>query len=381
MRAARAGKVVLLLLAVLVFGAAAAVTLWARARRHLAEEALARSRASFADHRDEFMRDQARLSRLPLLAARPGGDAGPVIGPRIRWVLGTPGGLRWKQAEGRAPDFDAIQGRGDGLRAPPERWRGLDFGWMGQLRGLRAWDVGHGGMADDLASFTGPEPQSADLATWAELRIAKGIREGAVSAALAEVEELARLCLTTERWELYLVGFDLLELVDGVQETVPAAAGHAPAATREDLAVMRRAAGAALGFARLETPAGYDEDLGRFALGTCVALHDGAWLAYALRPALGEAWSANYARIGRLLDAHPECPLRTLRARWARPPRAMAPARLLVVRTGPHPLPVPTPLVDGLRWLPAVRRANAEMLLASGAEDWFVAYDQPGPAR
>jgi hypothetical protein len=362
MRARTIAKIAGVVLGVLVIGGVAAAVAWYRSLHQVCERSTAAARASLAAHHDEFMQDQARLARLPILAPRPGGrEAGPVIGPRLTWTVLVPGAVR----DIRPPEnaVDAAATGEDWVHTTPDAWARLDFAWMARLRDLDTWDLSQGGPPDDPKSYKEPAPSVVDLTVWGRLRIAKGVREGTPLPALAEVEELARLCFTTDLWEVQLAGLGLLGIVDRTRELVPAAAAYTPAASPEDREVMRRALSGALAFARLETPARYDAEVDRLVIGKCAALHDGAWLAYLLRPELGEARGPDYARLEHLLAAHPECPLRTLRARWDRPP-------------DPH-WHRPTRLVDRwTSWIPAVRRIDGELMLAISDQHWFSLYER-----
>ncbi len=366
MRARTVGKVAGVVLGAAAVGGLAAAVAWYRFQHGTYERSVAAARASLAAHHDEFMRDQARVGRLAILAPRQGArDAGPVIGPRLAWTVLVPGGIREIRPDGNAVDADAV-GK-DWASPPPEAWARLDFGWMAQLRDLDAWDVSRGSPPDDPASFEDPEPSVRDLLAWGELRIAKGLHDGAPFPALAEVEDLARLCFTAERWDVLLAGLGLLGAIDRTRAAAPAASAFQPATSREDREVMRRVILAGLAFGRLETPAQYDAELDRLALGKCAALREGAWFAHAFRTDLGEAMAADYARLERLLAAHPECPLRALRARWGRLP-------------DPRWSSSTHPVERIISWIPAVHRVQGERMLAISSQPWFRLYE-PEPAN
>ncbi len=154
----------------------------------------------------------------------------------------------------------------DRIRAGPDVWSGIDFGWMAQLSEYDYWDVDRNAVRPKQDFWSDTEPDSRDLWAWSKLRIAKGVHEHALAPALAEVQELARLCLTVERFPTQLAGIAML------RQARKAAEREAPAlssrtADNETTDQMLRALSAARGFARLETPASYERDLDEVVVG------------------------------------------------------------------------------------------------------------------
>lgn len=363
--ARRVAPIVLgVLLALLLVGAGLACLAYHRLYRGFAfARTVARTGESIRRHRTEFLEDQAYAAGLPSFARRGGTrDAGPVIGPRIRWVRRGAGAIELAALSGGAIDRglrDRVDD--DWPHAAPELWRDLDFGWMGQLAELDLWDLEQNSVSDP-DDLVGPEPDVADLTTWAKLRLARGLHEGTLPAAVAEVEDLARLCFTTERLSPQLAGLALLSFVYRAQRQ---AGGPPPA---PDLGRIRRALYGARAFARLETPPGDGPTFDQLRVGRCAALHDGAWVALLARPSLREPRSAEYRRLEDLLARSPECRLRSLRARWALPDDAT---------------PRGDTWWDRALWSgsTAWRRRQGEILVAIGAQDWLADYDRRSPAR
>jgi hypothetical protein len=327
------------------------------------DASVARAGKAIAGHEAQFLDDQAYLASHPLFAPRKGArDAGSVIGPRIHWVRVRPGTLDYPALSDDAIDRGLYDKLGaDWLDAPPERWSGLDFGWMAQLAQQDFWDLERNSISDpdDLLR---PEPLSSDLFAWAELRLARGLHENALPAAVAEVQELARLCFTTEHFATHIAGIALLASVNEAQKK---SAGSLPWA---ELGRIQRSLFGAQAFARLETPPQYAPDFDKLVVGRCAALGDGAWTALLTRAELVDSHPEEYRRLESLLVHAPECRLRRIRERWALPDEIT-----LKDRSG----------WDGIlwRWSPAWRRFHGETLVAIGALDWFKGYDRAPAAK
>jgi hypothetical protein len=138
----------------------------------------------------------------------------------------------------------------------------------------------------------------------------------------------------------------------------------APAADRETPR-MKRALFGALAFARLGTPASYEADFSRIAVGRCAALHDGVELALYLRADLRDTRSADYQHMERLLAAAPDCRLGSLRRRWA----LADDERLLQSNSWWDRVK--------MRWIPGSRQRRGEVLVAISEQDWFRQYNKP----
>jgi hypothetical protein len=128
------------------------------------EASAARAREALAAHRQEFMDDQRVLAGLPFFASRPGKrDAGPLIGPRVRWIRVDPDGASGS-ARGVMLDQTAIDKLGkDWMHAGPEAWAGVDLAWMARLKEYDLWDVDQNSLPSDPRFFLDTEPDSRDL--------------------------------------------------------------------------------------------------------------------------------------------------------------------------------------------------------------------------
>jgi hypothetical protein len=357
-------RIVVALFAVLVLAAIAIVGYTVHVMHNAFEASGSRARAALVAHRQVFMDDQRWLASLPMFAPRAGNrDAGPLIGPRVHWTLAAR-----RSADPRALDRSAIDKLGDDwVHAGSDVWGAIDLGWMAHLAEYDLWDVDQNSIPPGTQFFvTDAEPDLADLAAWAKLRIAKGAHDGALGSAVAEVQELARLCFTAERFETQMAGLVTLGILRHAREQLGAPVA-APAMDRESIGRVRRAIFGARAFGRLETPASYEVDFARIAVGRCAALHDGSHTALLLRAQLHEARPAEYQHMERLLAGSPECRLPSVRRRWALPDdeRVSEPKawwdRIL------------------MRRIPAYRRFVGETLLAISQQDWFKQYEKGRP--
>lgn len=365
-RARTVWKLLLGLLAVIlvvVAGLAVHFHYWTYRSGFAFDVTVGRAREAIARHARQFQEDQAYAAGLPLFASRTGGlDAGPVIGPRIHWVRIEPGEVAYPSLSDLAIDLGRYEQLGeDWPNAPPELWRDLDFRWMAQLAQLDFWDLEQNSIPNG-ADVPGPTPHLTDLLAWAKLRLAKGHQENALSTAVAEVEDLARLCFTTETFSTEMDGIALLGVVREAQKRL---GGSSPVT---DVGRIHRAVIGAHAFARLETPPEHAARFDQLRVGRCAALHDGAWIALATRADLRESRAAEYRRLASLLERAPECRLRRIRERWGLPDDPAPSGGAWWERTL-------------WRWSPAWRRMNGEILVAIGAQDWFKGYDRPRCAK
>lgn len=253
----------------------------------------------------------------------------------------------------------AIEKLGDDwMHAGPDVWSGIDLGWMAQLAEYDYWDVDRNAVPREQGRWSDTEPDSRDLWAWSKLRIAKGVHEHALAPALAEVQELAHLCLTIERSRTQLAAIAML------RQARRAAEREAPTlssrtADPETTVRMLRAISAAEAFARLETPESYERDFAEIVVGRCSALHDGLRTALLVHAHLREARSADYERIDRLLATSPDCRLATVRQRWARRDDEGSEPRYW--------------------WDEFLMRRTGEVMLSVAALDWFGPYEKSAP--
>ncbi len=379
------GKVLALGCGIALLTALAVAIFWWHFARTTVDGARARQGEALARYREAFLEDQRLAASLPILARRSGNrDAGLVIGPRVGWLAADPKSLEpWRRtlpedARGLEMDDDLPRKLGkEWLDARPALWAGLDFGWMSGLGGYDFWDLErHAPERDPEIPFRVATPNVSKLFAWAKLRLAKGLREDAPGKAIREVEELARLCATTEDAGVVAMGLGLLRVADKARVR----AASSPRAPKdlgkpigpEGLERLRRAMWGAVAYAELRASTAYDGDWDRIAIGRCAALGHGLATALATRPILAEAYAAEYRRLGRLLASSPECRLERLRRLWSQPD-AMDLDAILAEASWPARLAV--------RWIPGARTRFGEVLLAISEQDWFRLYRQPAESE
>ncbi len=380
-RARAVGKVLLIVAAVTVVAVSAVAGFaWHTVKTGI-DGSGARQRAQLAKYHQEFLEDQRFAATLPIFAHRPGHrDAGPVLGPRVSWVVADPSALeRYRQSlpeDTRGLVLDPELSKKlekDWLDADPALWAGLDFTWMSRLAEFDFWDLD----ANSPEPFppgwlSGPTPGVSELFDWVKLRLAKGIHDGAPAPAIRDVEELARLCTTTEETTLINIGVALLRLVDKARERVRLSGGVARDAGStlgcDASRRLHRAAWGALAHAEFRTPSTYDADWSQIVVGRCAALKHGLSLALTERPLLGASHTREYQHLDRLLAGSPECRLSRIRRLWSRPD----PAEVIVsMDNDSWPLRILT------RWVPGARRLAGEMLIAISEQNWFRQYEEP----
>jgi len=365
--------------AVLVAAAAlvAVVVVW-HAVKTSVDGSRARQGAALAKYHRAFLEDERFAATLPILAWRAGDrDASLVIAPRVGWIVIDPKTLEsYRRAlpeDARGLELDAGLVKKidkDWLNVDPALWVGLDFTWMRRLADYDYWDLDRHNLAPSPPGYLyGASPDLEKLSAWAKLRLARGLHDGDPATAIREVEQLARLCTTTEETDVIAVGLSLLPLADKVREravSLQRGAGDLGKPLREgDWARLHRALWAAIAHAELRASAAYDGDWGEIAVGRCAALAWTMGMALPERPFLLDSYRAEYEHLGRLLAASPECRLPRLRKLWAQPDFPDIVASLEGTSW---------PMRAVIRWVPAVRTLFGEMLVAISEQDWFRNY-------
>ncbi len=145
---------------------------------------------------DRFCEENEKLSAAKA-GAEPGqrADAATYLAVRVDWEGGRTGLLHLPEA---------LTTRLRGLpqdswpRAIDERdWAGLDFSWLSELQAFDHWSMSGDGPLknqDSIEFSSAPIPNYLGLMWWAKLRLAKGLREGQLERASAEVRHLGDLC-------------------------------------------------------------------------------------------------------------------------------------------------------------------------------------------
>ena len=331
--------------------------------------------AALAKYHQAFIGDQMVARGWPMFMPRSGDrDASPLIGPRTHWIVqraawdryvsALPVGERHLTLD---PDLQAKLAH-KWLEAGPQFLSGIDFTWMGQLIDFDYWDLdAHSPSSPDSAHS--PEP-GIDVVTWAKLRLLKGIKEREPASAILEVEELARLCATTESILTVIKALMLLELTDAVRQRMDSS-GVGAAVVRlgrdpKEYHRILRALWGALAYAQLRTPPAYEDDWDHIAAGRCAALGHGLASAVTLRALLLPSHALEYEHLTRLLSRSPECRLRRLRRLWGMPMSTEGPLSA-------DDFPWSTRVMFAI--VPAGARLSGEARIAISEQDWFRQYD------
>lgn len=250
--------------------------------------------------RSAFLEDQNLARSHPVLGpAGRASDAGPVLNPRIGWD-GDPHRLaRWLERLPQRPRplllDPALVERipEEWWTTPPEVWEGLDFSWLATLAPFDHWDVESNSPWAEARADEWPNgfPLFFELTPWVKLHLARALAKDRLAGAVAEVEHLAALLLSTETLLGAAQGLQALRLVDvafswqeGQGRAAPSPGGRMDATTRSR---AFRATMAARVFLLAEAPVSVRGDAERILVGRCAALNEAFHSAVALQMAIG----------------------------------------------------------------------------------------------
>jgi hypothetical protein len=295
-----------------------------------------RIRAAYARElhriRPAFLEDQELARRFPILVAQgKERDAGPFLNPRIAWDGDEARIERWRATLRQRPPplgLDAALAERipkDWWTAERELWSELDFSWMETLRGYDHWDVERNSPWRDVGTRRWPNgfPLFFDMTPWAKLRLAKGLAVNRPAEAVAEVEHLASLLLSTETLVGASTGLQYLGFVDQALGALEAAEKRPPASpNRMDPPTRRRihrAMMAAMDFLRVQTPAPLRADAPRIVAGRCAAMNEALHAALATG-ALARAEDVAALRwLAGTMEAEADCRMPWVREAWHDP--------------------------------------------------------------
>ena len=309
-------KTIVVLLGLLLLGTLG-VSLALRHRVQTGLNALqAQQDAEGARFRARIEADSARWKDDPLLAPHDGGDAAALLFVHLRWM-----------DDGRQPPVPArlaeqLQALGSdwGKHVEELDFTGVDLTWMSQLAQFGFWDVEAAGspLADaPWAPVTEGMPNFIDAQHLGRGRLAQGLQSGSAVVAAAEVRELARLCLSSERLVGEMVGVALLSIERRAREEAVRRNQDVTGWTsisEEDQQALKRVlyvAPARFGLFPVALPGE--------APGACTGLWEGLGQAYLVRGYLHDVLAERYAALTTTLAASP-CRLRRARLAWASDP-------------------------------------------------------------
>jgi len=376
---------------VLLLLAAAGVGFTIHVMRSASAGSERRQRAALERNREAFLQDQLALAALPFLARAAGADAGPVLAPRVRWMtvaqatrglaqtvvppvgdapLPDPALERWHAALPEAdrhltlaPSLgDRLAGKG-WLDLPSSVAEDVDLEWMARLRDFAGWDVAASSPKETLdGGLEVHASPGTDVVAWARLRLLAGLRSRSLQAAVADVDELARLCAGSDDAILVRLAAALERDVDAALARDGLGAEGRSGRRPFEADRYLRAVGAARAWTDLRASSDRDADWDSITVGRCAALRDGVELALGIRPLLRGAYQPALARLGRLLERSPECRLQHQRRAWVDPSLG-----------GWASAAETTSFADKvLGWI--APDYPAEALLAISEQDWFKGY-------
>jgi hypothetical protein len=130
----------------------------------------------------------------------------------------------------------------------------VDLSWMSELHKFDHWDLLADGPLRERRDHdfeTAPLPKFGELRFWARLRLARALRDGDLSAASADIHQLAALMRSTETFPGGFTSNGVLELERAAFAAAAAAGRHVPeglAASEADLAAEKRLGRASIYF-------------------------------------------------------------------------------------------------------------------------------------
>ncbi len=272
-------------------------------------ESLERDRARFAE---AVLADHRRWSGDPLLSARDGGDASPLLLQHLGYEILPP-------APGAVPAAlrAAIVDAGADWAHRSFDVAAVDTSWMAGLASYGYWDIEADGTPLEAFPFDlakEPLPSFVQAQWHAKVRLLQGLERGDIGPAIEESNELARLCLSSESLLGEMVGVAVLSAANKagvVADQRGLDAGTARRFSEEEIAALRRFRWAmgersslmSSSTATTQPPA------------TCGAMRElGA--ALFVRPMSRHFVPERYRQLDAILQASP-CRLRRLRAAWA----------------------------------------------------------------
>jgi hypothetical protein len=342
------------------------------ATRKLQEEQAAFA-ADQARFRERIMADQRRWVADPLFVTRDGGDAAALMFQHVSWRSGVP------PARGLpASVTSALRDAGNAWLTHPLELTGVDTEWMRELAAYGHWDLEGPGTPLHGTPFNGLEdeyPSFVDVMDAARVRLRLGIDEGEPGPALDDVQELARLCFTSERLISDMVGAAVLGLHRRASEHARANgldAGGVREFSEAEVESLRGALWAASSATSLlGTPTAIAPDFP--LVGRCSAQLELAG-PLLVRPYARSVFRERYRELDEGLATSP-CRVGRLRAAWSTHGVAELPlggaALCSSATTGPASS---CTIPDFVVHLPFVRDTIGTTLVSIGAPDWFKYY-------
>lgn len=352
---------------VVVLGAPAGTAAWLAQTHSRHAEEVVRRRAA---HEKRFLEERAKTMAMPFLRGIGSrSDAGPTLNLLVPWWdrVATPLTLGKDEQAAYADDIVALIGRD-----LPQ----LRFDWMRALARFDHWRIDADERVQQQSGYIFEVlPDYETLVHYGKARLVDGVARGDEVAASAEVQQLARLLMSSELLISTMVATNLLAMERKLYEAESAKGRRLPEAWRplaaDDIEMIRRVARG--GFEYMEIAALDLRVLDGNAPLDCVALHEGLASALAFRVVAAEAYADAYEAYERLASGG-VCRFTAVRSRWTLPDEAFEPQRAC----GP-PHEFATCLRYSLTHVPLVRglavRAFVETDVDSSGFTGFAVYE------
>jgi hypothetical protein len=285
----------------------------------------------------------------------PDKDAGGYLNRRLKWELAGEGDARRPLSGLGMTLKEAPPPVAKGLELPLpllaelKRWDkdwlrhaadaslvGVSFAWMKKLPDFAYWDFEATGPGADLiargvADAPLPTPDFRPLNAWVKLRLLSALQGEPAGVAFADVEQLARLALSTQRYSGILTGLSWLVQENRTAQLLRAkGVDAAPSLSEDEAKVIRRAVWAEGDYLDVGASAGVAAQVfpvGRPRLGACAAVAERLPTLLAERATLNPYYPDRFAAAAATLDrVAADCRPMQLLSRWHDP--AYVPAAL-----------------------------------------------------
>ncbi len=304
------------LVAAVVLGAPAGTAGWLVYTRGAADEASAQRRALYENR---FLEERAKTAAMQFFASIGNErDAGELLNAIIPWQAqkgvqcDEPSALALTDEEKTAfatPIAELV-----GKDVPKLKY----VAWLTVIHRFDHWNIDRdervaGRRPLDLAEL----PDYSALTIYAKARLLEGIANDDIVIASGEVQQLARLLMSSELLISAMVATTMLSMERALYDDMIAKGKAPPAAWQpvlfDDINMIRRVARAGFEY-------GADDDDGRVLDGNapldCIAIHEGlvGWLR--MRPLVEDSYVDVFRRLDAVAAEAPRCRFRSVNAAW-----------------------------------------------------------------
>lgn len=198
-----------------------------------------------------------------------------------------------------------------------------DPSWLSKLHAYDHWalDEAMAARAKPDDEMWSPMPGFTDFTTWAKVRLLAGWRENDMVSASADVQQLARLLVSTETLIGTMVASGVLLNERRMHDDLVAAGFAVPAEwqpmTYDDYWRIRRVARSSFSYVNPGTPSQYQDILDGTAPLDCLAIHEGVASAWATGALGRSTYPSGYCALDRLVEeTRGVCRFSVYRKKW-----------------------------------------------------------------